>query len=264
MQKVCLCVPSYGPQIDDWWSPLVMQASELHNHDIELTSVQATSAMMIDLARNSMAREGLKTAAEWFWMVDSDNIHQRGTLRRLLDTAVGRTMVTGVYLKRSGDPVPIVYLKEADGRYSSLPEHRRGEILPVDAAGLGGCVIHRSVFEDIDKAYRVLNGAGGRRVVVHKDDIIGDIFDGTIDELDGKVVDGVMRERLVIPKDKIEVPFFMLEGGRTEDYGFFEKAARCGHQLWCDTGVELGHIGEDFRMPVQFHQWIREGGGNGR
>ena len=253
--KVALCVPAYGLQSKDFWMPLVQQASQLHQNDIELTAGIAISGMMTDKARNSIAREALATEAEWLWWMDADNIYKIGMLKRMLDT--GRKLVTGIYVKRGGDPEPIAYFREADGRYRTLGAHRRGEIIPLDAAGMGGLLVHRSVFEDIDKHYRVLTRSWGGEVVIHRDDIQGDIFDGVTAEDDGKVVDGVLHDRLYLPKTKVEVPFFMLEYGRTEDYGFFERAKRVGHQLWCDTSVELGHLGDVIHEPAEYHEWLR-------
>jgi len=255
--KVCLCVPSYGSQVGDWWAPLIQQAADLYKNDIDLVAVQAVGGMAADIARNRLARDFLTTDAEWSWWVDADNIHQPGTLKRLLDTATNRQMVTGVYVKRIGEPEPIAYLRLPDGRYETLGNFRRGEIVPVDAAGMGACLIHRSVFEAFDDNYITLMRASGGNVAIHKDDIQGDIFESAENDTDGKVVDGVLQERLYFPPDPVKVPFFALEYGRTEDYWFFERTKRMGIQLWCDTGVEVGHIGQDIKRPASFQTWQR-------
>jgi hypothetical protein len=59
---------------------------------------------------------------------------------------------------------------------------------------------------------------------------------------------------LVLPRRKKPFAFFILKDGRTEDMGFFEIAKRAGHQLWCDTGVEVGHVGEKVYYP---RDWTR-------
>jgi hypothetical protein len=258
VRKVVILVPAYTSVPSSWWLPLMAQISQFHKQDIDLVDIKSVSGMMADVARNGLAREGLATDADYFYWCDADNVHGNGALERLLNTAKDKTIVTGIYVKRTGDPTPIAYLKTGDGRFTNLSGYRPGEIIPVDSAGLGGCIIHRSVFEDFDMAYRVLQAEGDKKIVVHKDDIQGDVFDGTSTSNDGKVVDGVYHQRLHLPKGKVDVPFFMLEGGRTEDHFFFERATRLGHKLWCDTGVELGHITETVRMPAEFQKWSRD------
>jgi len=239
MFKVCLGIPLYGPQEKDFWQPLVNEVSTWNESGIELTASFAVGGMMTDLARNKIAAEFLNTKAEWLLWVDADNATPIGEAKRLL--ASNRTLITGVYVKKYGAPEPTIYQKTRDGLYQSIDNYRKGEILPIDGAGLGGCLCHRSVFEDTRRNYRLFEATSEYRVI-HKDDIQGEILDVSKDT-DGKVINGVLCERLRLPKQKHDFPFFILQGGRTEDYGFFERAARSGHPLWCDTSVELGHVG---------------------
>ena len=61
----------------------------------------------------------------------------------------------------------------------------------------------------------------------------------------------------------VNVQFFELRFGRTEDMGFFEKARRVGHQLWLDTSVECGHLkeqaitGKEYREGTNSRHWVR-------
>lgn len=242
MDKVALGIPAYGLQGHQWWAPLVQNAADYHKSDIEITNVLTGGGMTADVNRNYIVDEFKKTAADWMLWIDTDNVHPVWGLRRLLDTK--KTLVTGVYVKRSEEnPQPLLYIRTPDGGYAELGHYRPGEILPIDAAGVGACLMHRSVFEDVEKAYRVLGRREGGITLVHKDAIIGDIFDGQKHEYDGCVTDGVLHDRLVLPNRDVKFPFFMIEYGRTEDYGFFERAQRAGHQLYVDTSVEVGHIG---------------------
>ena len=94
----------------------------------------------------------------------------------------------------------------------------------------------------------------GGVVCVYKDNIEGDIFDEA-GESDGKVVAGVLQDRVRIPKYRHPFPYFMIAYGRTEDYPFFEMAKKSGHQLFVDTSVELGHVGVKIHKPTD---WLME------
>lgn len=248
MDKVALGIPAYGRQGKDWWGPLVRQAAELYKQNIELVDLHLTASMMTDVARNHIVGDFLKSNAEWLQWLDADNVLKNGAIRRLLDTR--KTLVTGIYTKRDERGEPVAYYATEEG-YQTVGRYTPGEILPIEAAGLGGLLVHRSVFEDIQANYRMFNLIGGGVVTLHREDIQGDVFDTDEAGSDGKAIDGVLHLRLRQMKVHRPFAFFMLQFGRTEDYGFFEMAKRCGHQLWLDTGVEVGHLGETNYTPAR-------------
>jgi hypothetical protein len=248
MDRVSYGIPAYGMQSPNWWAPFVAQAAGLFRYDIELVRVHVAMGMMTDLSRNTIVDQFLKSDVEWLRWLDADNVDKAGSLRRLLDCR--KTLVTGLYTKRDESLEPHAYFRTEDS-YERIADYTPGEIIPIEAAGMGGCLVHRSVFEDILKNYRVFNMLGGGVFTIHKDDIHGDVFDESVDELDGKLVDGVLHLRARQTKIKRPFPFFILADGRTEDYGFFEMAARSGHKLWLDSGVEISHLGEKSYSPAQ-------------
>lgn len=250
MDKVSIGIPAYGHQSKDWWGPLVRQAAELYKLNIELVNLHVVGSMMTDVSRNHIVDDFLKSDSEWLRWLDADNVDKIGSLRRLLDTH--KTLVTGIYTKRNESGEAIAYFATPDGEYETVSGYTPGEIFPIDAAGMGGCLVHRSVFEDIQANYRMFDLAGGGVVTVHRDDVQGDVFDDALDSTDGMVIEGALRLRLRQPRRKKPFAFFMLQFGRTEDYGFFEMAKRSGHQLWLDTGVEIGHLGEKNYTPEHF------------
>lgn len=251
MDRVCFGIPYYGTQTAEWWNPLVSEAARLYADGIELEHVISIGGMMTDSARNHIVKEFLETKADWLQWIDADNTPPLGMVRRLLNT--GKTVVTGVYVKRGANPEPLLFHRTPTGMYQVMEHWRVGEILPIDAAGLGGTLVHRSVFEAIERDYRALEKVNGGLTIVHKDDIWGDVFDSTA-ETDGKVVEGVYHERLRQPMHKHVFPYFMTEYCRTEDYGFFERCARVGHPLWVDTSVELGHVGTHVNKPKDWRE----------
>lgn len=253
MDRISIGIPVYGGgQSKDWWGPLVKQAAEFHSKNIELVNLHVVSSMMTDVARNHIVEEFLKSDAEWLRWLDADNVDKLGSIRRLLDTR--KTLVSGIYTKRNDSGDLVAYFSTGEGEYKPVSGYVPGEIFPVDSAGMGGCLVHRSVFEDIQRNYFLFDMSIGGIIAIHKDDLQGDVFDDALTSYDNKVIEGVYYLRLRQTHKKKPFPFFMLGFGRTEDYGFFEMAARCGHRLWLDTGVELGHIGEKVYLPAEARQ----------
>lgn len=254
MDKVYIGIPSYGTQPRSFWLPLAREAGNLYKQDIELVDIWAAESMMADVNRNYIVKKFLESGADWLKWIDADNVDKLFSIRRLLDTK--KPLVTGIYVKRQEEAEPVIYQKNKDGEYYPLQDWTRGQIIKVESAGLGGALVHRSVFEEVSSNYRMLDIVpGGGVVTVHKDDVTGDINDDVIGEQDGKVLDGVLHTRLRLPKKEKPFPYFMLKDGRTEDLGFFEMTQRCGIDLWCDTGVEIGHIGEKIYGVMDWKEW---------
>lgn len=251
MERVSLGIPVYGTQSKEFWGPLLKQAAELHKQEIELCGVHVAASMMTDVNRNHIVEDFLESDVEWLRWIDADNVDKIGSIRRLLDCK--KTLVTGLYTKRNESGDLVAYFPAGEGEYEPVPPgYVPGEIFPIGSAGMGGCLVHRSVFEDIQRNYFLFDMTIGGVIAIHKDDIEGDVFDDALTNYDNKVIDGLFHLRLRQPRKKKPFPFFMLGFGRTEDYGFFEMAARCGHKLWLDTGVEIGHIGEKAYTPEYF------------
>jgi hypothetical protein len=265
--KIAFGIPTYGSQEPSWWVPFTRQVGLLHNYDIEFIDVFQHGTMRTDGNRNVISRQFLASEADWMFWVDADNVNPIASIRRLLDTAGDtRTLVSGIYYTKEKNPIPVAYAYHEDGRYRHLTQWERGEIIPIEAAGMNCCLMHRSVLEDIDKSYVSLRMACGGDIAVHRDDIDGDVFKDTGDPSDNKVIDGVYRFRVYSPLEPVNVPYFELRFGRTEDMGFFEKARRVGHQLWLDTSVECGHLklgqvtGKEYREGTNSRHRVRETG----
>jgi hypothetical protein len=241
MEKVCIGIPTFGLQEPNWWQPLMIELANAYKFDIEIVNVINVASMMTDANRNHIVYDFQSTTAEWLWWVDADNVNPFGSLRRLLDHK--KTMVGGLYYKRNIDkPFPIAYWRKEDGRYDTINNWRRGEVISVDAAGMNCLLTHRSVFEDITKHFVPLMRKSGGIITVPRDNIQGDIFDDAEDPSDEMIVDGVLHQRLYQPPDNPIFPYFALEFGRTEDMKFYEMAKRSGHNMWIDTSIECGHL----------------------
>ncbi len=245
MEKIVIGIPSYGAQSPAWWSRLVLLVGTLPKQGVDFRGLTCTSSMLTDKNRNMIVESFLRTDADWLFWLDADTVPPVGGIRRLLDT--GKSLVSGLYYLRSKPFTPVAYLRQSDNRYRPLSEWERGEIVPVDAAGMGCCLVHRSVYEEIKNKYEVLQRHTGGLTAVHRDDILGRVPESPTRKQrkrDGQVLNGVLQERLVPPTAEVPFPFFVLEHNRTEDLWFYEIAARVGCKAWVDTSVECGHVGE--------------------
>jgi hypothetical protein len=254
--KVSLGIPFYGGVSGEWWTQTLQVVSVLAKQ-VDIIEIITCGSMTADHSRNVIVADFLKSQAEWLFWIDSDTMVPAGGLDRLL--GVGKTLVSGLYYGKNPPNPPIAYYLY-NGAVTPIDQERRwekGEILPVDAVGMGCMLTHRSVFEDILKKYDIYQIPGGGLVPVHQDDILGDVetTDGPKShEHDGKVYKGQLRQRLVKPSlANLRFPFFMIEHMRTEDIYFFDLARRVGHMAWLDTSVECGHLrqvpftGADYR-----------------
>lgn len=254
--KVSLGIPFYGGVSGEWWSHMLQFTAALARR-VDIVEIITCGTMTADHSRNLIAGDFLKSDSEWLFWIDSDTMVPVGALDRLL--GVGKTLVSGLYYGKNPPNPPIAYYLYNGGvtPIDQKVRWEKGEILPVDACGMGCMLTHRSVFEDIQKNYDVYQMDGGGVVPVHKSDVLGDVETTAgprKDDLDGKVYKGQMRVRLKKPSlANLRFPFFMIEHMRTEDIYFFDLARRVGHKAWLDTSVECGHLrnvpftGSDYR-----------------
>lgn len=248
--KVTVGVPCYGDQNPEWWAQLAINMA-IWSQQYDLTLI-VSSTMATDHNRNDIVNRFLQKDDEWLFWIDADTVVPSAAIQRLM--GLGKTLASGLYYGKNPPHPPIAYVKY-NKAYMSIERTQKwevGEILPVDASGMGCMLTHRSVYEDIKKNFRVLQRDGGGLLPVHLSDI-----EGALDEShphDGKVYKGQLRTRMVEPTiENMKYPFFGLEFGRTEDIWFFELASRAGHKVWLDTGLECGHLrpkaftGADYR-----------------
>jgi hypothetical protein len=242
--RIFVGVPCYGPQENEWWSQLAINMA-IWGSKYNLT-LGVSPSMAADHSRNILVENFLNSSAEWLFWIDADTVVPQGAIDRLM--ALGKTLASGLYYGKNEPHNPIAYVKHKKA-YVSIERVQNwevGEILPVDATGMGCLLTHRSVYEDIKNNFTVLQRDNGGLIPIYKNDMEGKLEE--VHPQDGKVYKGQLRTRLIEPTiENWRFPFFGLEFGRTEDIWFFELASRVGHKVWLDTSVECGHL-----RPVQF------------
>lgn len=253
---ISIGLPHYGGYSGEWVTSFAQFTARLAKTQ-DIVDIIAIGAMSADHNRNAITDDFLKSRAEWLFWIDSDTTVPAGAVDRML--AHGRTLVSGLYYGKH-DPHPPIAYTIYNGAFTPIDKTilwEKGEILPVDAVGMGCMLTHRSVFEDIRKNYEVYQIPGGGVVPIHHNDLLGDVETTAgvrHHEHDGKVYQGQMRVRLKKPTlEGLKFPYFMVEHIRTEDMFFFDLARRVGHTPVLDTSIECGHLrfhpytGKDYR-----------------
>jgi hypothetical protein len=183
------------------------------NQGVKLEYIGTTERTLVDSARNTLARELLKTPSEWAFWMDADMVLPKETIVRLLEVAKEKEakMVTGVYYQRGNKHWPVLWSRSPELEDGTVPKvinkdeydqnsyvgmftapgPEAREPFKVHSAGFGCALIHRNVFESMDE------------------------------------------------------PWFQFVYGKcSEDFYFFVNAAKKGYDLWADPSLRLGHIGD--------------------
>ncbi len=141
---------------------------------INIQDIGVTKGMLIDDARNGLAETFLGTATEWLFWMDSDMTFPKETLVELFKVAEDKNakMVTGVYYQRKNLNFPVLWSRgddtesgipsasqdkrAKDNKYVGsflVPHPDKKEPAIAHAAGFGCVLVHRSVFETLDRPW---------------------------------------------------------------------------------------------------------------
>ena len=175
---------------------------------------------LLSRGRNQLAFRFMQAYdAEWMLMLDSDQQLTVEGFDKLCAAAhdTERPIVAGLYFGAWGGdfyptPVPLIFLEhpERPGRFTPIQGYPRDQVIPVDSAGTGCLLVHRSVFEKIA-------AEAGPHEMAHFDD-------------------GTSAARWCWFRDMpVNGDWF------SEDHFFCARAREVGFQLHAHTGVMLPH-----------------------
>lgn len=218
-------------------------------------------------SRNSCADTFLASSFEWMLTIDDDMIvpfgeeqwfrHFTGwnfdskfmrlnALDRLMSH--GKTLVGALYFGRHKGGPPVY--NEGSANKSEAEYAARGPydlIKPTRWVGTGCMIIHRRVFEDIEKKFPRLargpQGKGGNWFTSTEATLLRDV-DHIRTQCQGKPLTGQTAYDVVnglegaVSKAAFENPL-----GSGEDVSFCLRAMASGHQPFVDMGLRCGHIG---------------------
>ena len=117
--------------------------------------IRVEGSALISRIRNEIASAFLdRSEAAWLLMIDSDESLPVPAFDKLIGAAHDKShpIVAGLYFgaRPTGGlyatPEPLIF-REQDGMYAALHDYPRDRVIPVDAAGTGCLLIHRSVLE---------------------------------------------------------------------------------------------------------------------
>jgi hypothetical protein len=247
--KVSLGIAAYGHQSPRWWVTGFDAIGNLWKDGVQYDRTFWSGGSNVDINRNNIVAQWLKeSTADWLFWIDADNPPPVGALHRLL--SLGRTMVSGVYYGGTIDNemIPIAYVRNQEGAYNAIdkvkPNWEKGELLQVDAVGMGCFLTHRSVYEKILEDFSMYQRYTGGLIALKNDQIKGEIPDlpNLKHPYSQMVRKGLYYEPIVQVSHKDpKFPFFMCQFMRTEDMHFCELV-RDSHEIWLDTSVEVAHV----------------------
>ena len=250
--KVCLGIACNKYQSPGFWVPLVGPTKSISHftwsqHGVSnfekvegLERFIAPRGALTDSNRNRIAQYFLQeTDCDYLFQMD-DDIHMPLPLGITLNILLGHghPIIAGMYFRGSEPYGSIAFIykdKEKGPRdgYVSIVDWEPGSMLRVDAVGMGCTLIHREVFERMQKEFVLVESWRGELRLEHPDDLKEHLAPS---------------DRITTMEDKQEgiedvlFPFYALSYMRTEDMYFCENARKLGYDVWLDTSLELGHL----------------------
>jgi len=109
----------------------------------------------IDHCRNALIDQMFGTNCEYIFFLDSDIVAPPDTILRLMNHHL--PVVSAIYWIKHPTPLqkphPALWRENAEKQAVPVIDHRPGELLEVDFVGCGALLVHRKVFERIEKPY---------------------------------------------------------------------------------------------------------------
>lgn len=207
--KVFIAVPSM-----DTIPALFAQSLALLQRDCEVQIGWEVGSLVYH-ARNNLARQALKTDADYVLWLDSDMVFAPDTLIRMLKVCKDNDIdfLTAVCFRRKPPYTPCLFdrLEKVDkgASYTALMSVPEG-LFKVGGCGFAGVLMASDVLLSVQSKFN------------------GRMFD---------------------PMD-----------GFGEDVSFCWRARQCGYDIWCDSSIEFGHVGNCIVTRGYFEAY--NGGGN--
>lgn len=190
--KVFIAVPSM-----DTIPALFAQSLALLQRDCEVQIGWEVGSLVYH-ARNNLARQALKTDADYVLWLDSDMVFAPNTLIRMLKVCNDNDIdfLTAVCFRRKPPYTPCLFDRlekvEKGASYTALLSVPDG-LFQVGGCGFAGVLMRSDVLLSVQSRFE------------------GRMFD---------------------PMD-----------GFGEDVSFCWRARQCGYDIWCDSSIEFGHVG---------------------
>ncbi len=111
-----------------------------------------TRGQPIDAARNTLVQKMQESNCDWIFFLDSDIICPPDIIQKLLSHRL--PIVSGLYYTRHAPVNPAMWTDAGDkAHFVSITRFQVGNLVEAHVIGMGCCLIHRSVFDKIEKPY---------------------------------------------------------------------------------------------------------------
>lgn len=221
---------------------------------------------LTDANRNEVVEEVMSLDVDYLYWWDDDTAHPPGTLQQMLALEVD--FVSGLYYTKVPPYLPIAYIRNEGGTYRTLNRFTKGELVSVDATGMGCSLIHKSVYENIHANYDVY---------MTPDRVSWPVFRPAgfdlskkhlpphpsihVNTKDGAIHYTVPAEKMTdetLARTATTWPYYGLNVMRTEDFWFCELAARLGVKPLVDTSINCKHWGQKAFEREDFKRYVLE------
>lgn len=173
-KRVSLAIPCGGNVNPEVLVSMLALVNYSARNGIDIVSIGKSYKQLIDWARNGLTEEFLSTDIEWLFWMDSDMTFSKETLVELFKTAEEKDakIVSGIYYQRKGQNLPALWSRgdqTIEGRVSGegtkksdlnkyvgahmFPHPDKKTPFKAHAAGFGCVLVHRSVFEVMDRPW---------------------------------------------------------------------------------------------------------------
>ena len=232
---VTIGTPAYGPITSGYTTSLAASVSLFQRYGLELHAIVLNGHSVIQMARNRVLREFLKTDSEMLVWIDSDISWDPMDLLKLClhdEEVVGAT-----YRKKVATTTEFtVQLKRGN-----LDADDRG-LLEVDRIGTGFLRVTRKALEDLTKDCNHLD-LHNKANETHTIGGSGKYQDSQTEFIHNVFEVGIYKGEFL-----------------SEDYIFCEKLKEKGYKIMMDTKIDLGHEGPyTYRGSIShFLKYIKE------
>lgn len=164
------------------------------------TQVAFEVGSLVYNARNNLARQAIKSEADWVLWLDSDMVFKPTLLREMLDVCQKNSIdfLTALCFRRKPPYTPCLF-----------------DRLEVKSNGKGAS--YTALLSIPDGLFQI-GGCGFAGVLMSTDILVS-----VAAKFDGAMFDPMK--------------------GFGEDVAFCWRARQCGYTLWCDSDIEMGHVG---------------------
>lgn len=160
MSKVVIGIPCMDTVSTSFFSSILGQRYDSAH---QYTYAIEAGSLVYD-ARGRIAQRAINSGAEWLLMYDSDMVLAPETTQMLLDAAVGKDFVSGLYFMRRLPTKPLI-LKELDWYEDETlgaqevaegyEDYPRDSVFEIVGCGFGCCIMSVEMIKRVTVAYRM-------------------------------------------------------------------------------------------------------------